>query len=109
MMGGAIFSDVNFHVAKQQDESGYNCTFNCWSCDTEITIRHAWPEVRRMLEGHHVPGVIMDGEGWIVEIECTNYSDGCMAKNKYRIRHAELEEAAEREAARRQRMSNYNR
>lgn len=105
-MSKKIFGDADLSVRMERRRTGVVVTMVCQDCERQFQVEHKWPEVKRMLEGYEVPGVdpTDDGDGWVVSVECTNYSAGCNKVNQYIITSDELEEQAAKEVARRKRL-----
>jgi RNase P subunit RPR2 len=98
-MAGKIFGDEDLTVRMQRTRQGLGIELTCRNCDGRMRVLHPWSEVRLMLDGFEVPGVQPTDEGWVVATECTD----CQGSNKYQLSDDEVEDAAEREVARRQR------
>lgn len=104
-MSKAIFSDSDLTVKLEPvPGKGVKVSLMCQSCELPYILIHPWAEVRLMLEGKPVAGVVMMEDGFEVQFQCSNTSDGCTQVNKYRITHEELERMAESEVRRKQRL-----
>jgi hypothetical protein len=98
-MAGKIFGDEDLTVRMNRTRQGLVIELTCRNCDGRMRILHPWNEVRLMLDGHEVAGVQAAEDGWVIAAECTD----CQGSNRYKLTDDEVEDAAEREVARRQR------
>ena len=99
-MAGKIFGDEDLTVRMNRTREGLVIELTCRNCDGKMRILHPWNEVRLMLDGYDVPGVAPNDDGWEIAAECTD----CGGKNRYKLGDDEVEDAAEREVARRSRV-----
>jgi hypothetical protein len=101
-MSKKVFGDIDLSVRMTNTKDGLMVKFSCKRCDMEFELSHPWQEVNLMLKNYEVSGVRLsaDGNSWIVSVECTS----CSQLNQYSIDVGELEDHAQREIARRQRI-----
>jgi hypothetical protein len=103
--GDKIFSDVDTKCGMRRAQDGLHVMLNCIYCESEIEMVHPWGEVKAMLQGIPVGGVVPTDRGWKITIQCTQA--GCEMKNTYEITQDELEEQAQKELAHRQRLARH--
>jgi len=101
-MSNRVFGDAPTGIQLSQNDQALIVTFLCNNCESEISIRHPWAEIRAMLDGFDVPNVVPSDAGWIVQARCP--MEDCNFVNSYEISQGELEREAKLQVARRRRM-----
>lgn len=116
-MGDKIFADLDLSVHVERNprikdqRSGRENVFNgvvytltCQDCEVPLKIGMTWKEVKHLLDGGQLPGVVRVAEGWQVTALCANTNEGCERKNTFLLSDSELENEANMELSRRNRV-----
>jgi len=116
-MSDKIFSDVDLTVRVERNPEildqktkrknvfqGVVYTVTCQDCEMPTKIGLTWKEIKHLLDGGQLPGVARVSDGWQVSVQCGNREEACERKNTFSVTDAELENEANMEISRRQRV-----
>lgn len=115
-MADSIFSDADRTVRiernpRMKGKNGEESVFSgivyiitCQDCEVPLKIGVNWKEVKHLLDGGQLPGVVRVDAGWQVTAMCGNSGEGCERKNTFLVTDAELENEASMELSRRNRV-----
>ncbi len=116
-MSDKIFSDVDLNVRVERNPEifdprskskyvyqGVVYTIACQDCEVPMKIGLTWKEIKHLLDGGQLPNVVRVSDGWQISAKCGNSEEGCERKNTFSVTDAELENEANLEISRRQRV-----
>jgi hypothetical protein len=114
----SIFSDADRTVRVERNprmkdprngrESIFNgivYTITCQDCEVPLRVGITWNEVRQLLDGGSLHGVVRVEAGWQIVAQCGNSNEGCERKNVFLVTDIELENEANMELSRRARVA----